>query len=118
MSPRSWSYAALRRCSMKTNAPPAATAPTMTSGGSSQTRSVRSRLRMGRRFDEVSQAADGPDHHARGLELRAQSRDVHFDRVGRDVLVPGGDGAVDLVLADDRADVREEVFEDRVLALR
>src|SRR5689334_13077659 len=103
---------------MKTYAPPAATAPTMTSGGSSQPRSVRSRLRIRRRLDEVSQAADGPDHHAGGLQLRAQPRDVHLDRVGRDVLVPRGDGARDLVLAHDGAHVREEVLEDRVLALR
>src|SRR5512141_51953 len=118
MSPRSGSYAALRRWSMNTYAPPAATAPTMTSGGISQARSVPSRLRIGRRFDEIAQASDRPDHDPRGFELRAQPRDVHLDRVGGDVLVPGGDRAGDLVLADDGAHVREQVFEDRVFALR
>jgi len=43
---------------------------------------------------------------------------VHLDRVGRDVLVPRGHGAGDLVLADHRVDVGEEVLHDRVLALR
>src|SRR6185369_17858388 len=116
MSPRSWSYAVVRRRSMNTYAPPAATAPTITSGGSSQARRVRSRLRNIRRLDQVSKAADGAYGDAGGLELRPETRHVHLDRVGRDVLVPGGDRACDLVLADDGAEIGEQVFEDRVLA--
>src|SRR4249919_866259 len=102
---------------MNTYATPAATAPTITSGGSNQARSVRSRLRSIRRLDQVSQAADGADGDAGGLELRPQARHVHLDRIGRDVLVPGGDRARDLVLADDGAEIGEQVFEDRVFAL-
>src|SRR5260221_458798 len=118
MSPRSWSKAAVRRRSMNTYVPPAATAPTTSSGGRREARSRSLRLAIAPRLDEVAQAPDGADANPRWLELGAQSRHVHFDRVGRDLLVPPGHCVGDLVLADDRVDVREEVLEDRLLALR
>src|SRR5690349_15381601 len=103
---------------MNMYAPAAAAALTMTSSGSSDHSSLTLRLLILPGLDEVAEAADRADADARGLELRAQARDVHLDRVGRDALVPAGHGARDLVLAHDRVDVREQVFEDRVLALR
>src|SRR6185312_12786429 len=118
MSPRSRSYAEVRRRSMNMYAPAAAVAPTTSSGTSSHASSRSLRLSITPGFDDVPQAAHRADADAGGLELRAQPRDVHLDRVGRDVLVPGCDRARDLLLAHDRVDVREEVLEDRVLALR
>src|SRR5512135_2314578 len=103
---------------MKTYAPVAAVAPTTSRGSSSQAKSLSLRLLITPRFDDVPQAAHRADADARGLELRAQPRDVHLDRVGRDVLVPRRHRARDLLLADDGVDVGEEVLEDRVLALR
>src|SRR5258706_1601995 len=118
MSARSRSYAAVRRRSRNTYAPLPATTPTTMSGGNSHATSRFLRLCIAPGFDQVAEAANGADADAAGLELGAEPRDVHLDRVGGHVLVPRGDGARDLVLADDRFDVGEEVFEDRVLALR
>src|SRR4051812_43033601 len=83
-----------------------------------QARSETLRLLMARRVDGIAQAADGADVDASGLELRAKARDVHFHRVRRKVLVPRRDGARDAVLADDRAQVGEEIGEDREFARR
>src|SRR5438132_12619214 len=90
----------------------------MSSGGSSHASSRRLRLAIAPRLDEIAEAADGAHPDAGGLELGAQPRHVHLDRVGRDLLVPGGHGIGDLDLAHDRVDVREQVLEDRELALR
>src|SRR5512141_1139963 len=117
MSPRSRSYADVRRRSMKRYAPAAAVAPTTSSGRSSQARSRSLRLSITPGLDDVAESPDRADADAGGLELRAEPRDVHLDRVGGDVLVPRCDRARDLLLADDGVHVREEVLEDRVLAL-
>src|SRR4051812_7657591 len=118
MSPRSRSYACARRRSMKTYAPPAATTPTTSSGGSNHPRSVALRLLILPRLDQVTEAAHGTDANAGRLELCAQARDLHLDRVGRELFVPRRDGAGDAVLADDGVDVREQELEQGVFALR
>src|SRR5438046_9414311 len=38
-------------------------------------------------FEQVAEAANGADMHAGRLDLRAQARYVHLDRVGRQLLV-------------------------------
>src|SRR5262245_24339297 len=67
---------------------------------------------------EISEPAHRADADSGRLELRAQPRHMDFDRVGRDLLVPGGDRVADAILAEHRLDVGEEEFEDRLLALR
>src|SRR5436305_15181876 len=102
MSPRSRSYACVRRRSMKKYAPVAATAPTTSNGGSSHARSVDLSLDILPGFDQVPQAAHGADADAGGFQLRAQARDLHLDRARGKLLVPRGDGPGNAGLADDR----------------
>src|SRR5689334_5043978 len=103
---------------MKAYAARAATRPTPSRGGMSHRISLVRRLLILPGLDEVTEAAHRADADARRLELRAKARHVHFHRVGRKLLLPGCDGRDDAVLAYDGVHVREEVFEDRVLALR
>src|SRR2546423_6778069 len=87
-------------------------------GGRSQKSKRRLRLRILPCLDDVAQAAHGADTDAGWLELRAQPRDVYFDRVRGQLVVPRGDGTRDALLAHDRIDVGKEELEQRMLALR
>jgi D-alanyl-D-alanine carboxypeptidase/D-alanyl-D-alanine-endopeptidase (penicillin-binding protein 4) len=66
----------------------------------------------------VAEAAHGPDADAVRLELGAQARDVHLDRVGAHLLVPAAHRGDDLLLVDHLLDVAQQVLEQRPLAHR
>jgi len=67
-------------------------------------------------FEQVAEAPDGADLQAGRLQLGAQARDVHLDRVVGGGAVPVGDGGDDLFLGHDLAGAAEHELQDRPFA--
>src|SRR4249919_1625578 len=90
---------------------------TIASGASSHARRRRRMLRSAtRRLEHVAEAAHGADSHTRGLELRAQTRDVDLDRVVAQLLVPARERLHDAVFRERNAGLGDEELHDRPLA--
>ena len=66
-------------------------------------------------FQPIAKTADGAQRHAVGLQLAAQARHVHLDRVRRDFLVPAGQSLQQLVLAGGLGGVDQQVLQHRPL---
>src|SRR5688500_14912407 len=98
----------------------ATTAPTASSaaiGGRSMRSRCARRLRamsaLPELFQHVAEAAYRADADAGGLELGAQPRYVHLDRVRRKLVAPSGHRLDDRLLGDDLFHLREQHLQHR-----